>query len=200
MSQTRAPRKSLTRAMAVAGAVVLASAALAGCSGRSSGGNGQNFVSGEGGVQSYPRGDRKAAPDLTGKSLQGKQVDVSDYRGDVVVINVWGSWCGPCRAEAKHLRQVAEDTADKGVKFVGLNTRDPDPANALAFERTYKITYPSIYDPYGKLVARFKSIPPKGIPSTIILDRDGKVAARSLIALNADELHSALDPVIAEKA
>ncbi|GAB2582742.1 hypothetical protein GCM10027168_14310 [Streptomyces capparidis] len=190
----------------MAGAAALAAAVLAGCgdSGNSDGGGGQGFIGGKAGsagVDSYARGDRKAAPDLSGETLQGEKLKLADYRGSVVVLNVWGSWCPPCRAEAKHLEKVAKDTKAQGVRFLGINTRDLDPSNARAFERKYGVTYPSLYDPAGKLLARFHgSVPPQTIPTTLVLDREGKIAVRALKPLGEEDLREMLDPVIAEKA
>ena len=94
------------------------------------------------------------------------------------MLNVWGSWCGPCRAEAPAL-QKASDQTKKIAQFVGLNTRDFDQGPPLAFNRSNKITYPSIWDPTGSvLVALSGTLPPKAIPSTLIIDEQGRVAAR----------------------
>lgn len=187
---------------------VIAAAVLSGCgstggtdgggSGGSSGGSGTGFVEGVGEVTSVAKSQRKPAPAISGETLQHKRLSLDDYRGKVVVLNVWGSWCAPCREEAKHLAKVSRDTRQDGVQFVGINTRDLDPANAKAFERTYKIDYPSLYDPSGKLALKFKDLPPQGIPSTLILDRDGRIAVRALKALSEEDLRKALDPVIAE--
>lgn len=168
--------------------------------GADAGGSGQQFVAGTGEITRVSVAARKAAPEVTGKTVEGKPLTVSDYRGKVVVLNVWGSWCSPCRAEAPDLAKVAKDTADQGVQFIGINTRDLDTAQATAFQRNYKITYPSLYDPVGKLVLKFKgSLPPQAIPSTLILDRKGRIAVRALKPLTKEELRRALDPVIAER-
>lgn len=186
-------------ACAAAGALL-----LTGCSGQektgSSGGD-TKFVQGTGQITKVPAGERKSAPELTGTSVEGKKLKLSDYRGKVVVLNVWGSWCSPCRAEAPNLAKVARDTEDKGVQFIGINTRDLDKANAKAFERNYEIDYPSFYDPNGRLILKFpkNTLSPQAIPSTVVLDRDGKIAVRALKELSEKELRSALDPLIAAK-
>lgn len=107
----------------------------------------------------------------------------------------------PCRAEASNLVKVAEDTADQGVQFVGLNTRDFNKGPAIAFEKDYEVEYPSIYDPQGKQILRFPrgSLSPQAIPSTVVIDRDGKIAARTLQAVSEKQLRSMIDPVLAEK-
>ncbi|MFJ5215429.1 TlpA family protein disulfide reductase [Streptomyces sp. NPDC088354] len=205
MSPTRALRRRLLRgAAALAGAAAFALAATA-CStstASSNGtGNGSNYVGGTGEISTIAQGHRTAAPDLSGKTVDGAQLSLADYRGKVVVVNVWGSWCPPCRAEAPHLAEVARQTKSQGVEFVGINTRDLQTAQAKAFEKEFGIPFPSLYDPAGDLLLRFPkgSLNPQAIPSTLILDRQGKIAVRALKELSAGELHKALDPVVAEK-
>lgn len=195
-------RRLHRRTLAAAAAAVAGALALTACGedATSSGGNTQ-FVSGTGQLTVVKASDRLAAPDISGETTDGEELALADYRGKVVVLNVWGSWCAPCRAEAPNLRKVAEDTADRGVQFVGINTRDLDVANAQAFDRTFEIEYPSLYDPNGKLILKFpeNSLSPQAIPSTLILDREGKIAVRALKPLSEKELRKALEPVIEEK-
>lgn len=195
-------RRLHRRTLAAAAAVVVGALALTACGedATSSGGNTQ-FVSGTGRLNVVKASERMAAPDISGETTDGEQLALADYRGKVVVLNVWGSWCAPCRAEAPNLRKVAEDTADRDVQFVGINTRDLDVANAQAFDRSFDIEYPSLYDPSGKLILKFpkNSLSPQAIPSTLILDREGKIAVRALKPLSEKELRKALEPVIEEK-
>jgi thiol-disulfide isomerase/thioredoxin len=204
----RAPLRSTTwirsrrAALTTAGAAVAALLVSACTGGGTSGGGGDtNFVMGDDGIATVKKGERDAAPDLSGKTLEGQQLDVSSYKGKIVVLNVWGSWCAPCRAEAPNFEKVHKDLQGKGVQFVGINTRDTKAANALAFEKELGVTYPSLYDPTGKLMLRFKkgTLNPQAIPSTLVLDRDGKIAARSLAALSEEKLRGMIDPVLAEK-
>ncbi len=207
MSACRALRRtpSRRRTTVLATGAALAALTLSACgSNDTSGGGGQTqFVQGTGGVDVVKdRGARQAAPDLSGTTLDGKALDVAEeYKGKVVVLNVWGSWCAPCRAEAKYLVAAANDYKDKGVQFVGLDTRDPDPAPALAFEKEFKVPYPSLHDSSGQLLLRFPkgSLNPQSIPSTVFIDRDGKIAARAVKALSDEELRKTLDPLVAEK-
>jgi peroxiredoxin len=147
------------------------------------------------------KGERATAPDLSGKTIDGRQLDVASYKGKIVVLNVWGSWCPPCRAEAPYFGKVYKDLKSKGVQFVGINTRDTSTRNARAFEKQYDITYPSLYDPTGQLMLRFKkgTLNPQAVPSTLVLDREGRIAARSLAALSEEKLRSMIAPVLAEK-
>ncbi|MFH8476713.1 TlpA family protein disulfide reductase [Streptomyces sp. NPDC018000] len=203
MSYGRAPRRRFTLLAAPAAAVALA-LTLTACGGdgnKAGGGGNTNFVTGSGGISTVAKADRVAAPKLDGETLDGKQLDVADYKGKVVVLNVWGSWCAPCRAEAQHFARVAKETKDQDVQFVGINTRDAQKGPAQAFEKEYGIPYPSLFDPNGELLLRFPkgTLRPQAIPSTVVLDKDGKIAARYLTALDSEKLHKMIDPLIAEK-
>lgn len=146
--------------------------------------NPAGFVAGDGTVQVIDVAGRKAAPTLAGKTLTGSSFTLADHLGSVVVLNVWGSWCPPCRKEAPELQaaytRLSTEAAGK-VVFVGINTRDNDPGPAIAFERSSKVTYPSVYDPSGRQLLGFAdSLPPTAIPSTLVIDAKGRVAARLL--------------------
>ncbi|AXG78418.1 TlpA family protein disulfide reductase [Streptomyces paludis] len=185
-------------------AIAVAALTLSACGsgGKSGGGGDTNFVTNSGGITTVARTERTSVNEIAGETLEGKTLDVADLKGKVVVLNVWGSWCPPCRAEAPHFAKVAKDTEAQGVSFVGINTRDPNKGPALAFEKDYGVEYPSLYDPTGKLIlSGFPkgTLNPQAIPSTIVLDRDGKIAARSLMALNEDKLRKMIAPLIAEK-
>ncbi|MFF9088973.1 TlpA family protein disulfide reductase [Streptomyces sp. NPDC014991] len=194
-----------TRSRAVLLSAVAAVAALTvsacGKGGISGGGGDTNFVTGHDGIDTVPAGKRAAVPDLSGKTVDGKSLDVDDYRGKVVVLNVWGSWCGPCREEGKYFAKVSKQYEGKGVQFVGINTRDASTIPALAFEKARGITYPSLYDPTGRLMLRFKkgTLNPQLVPSTLIIDRHGRIAARALEALDDTTLLKMVEPVLAEK-
>lgn len=143
-------------------------------------GDSDGYVGAQKSVTMIAPDERQAAPVITGALLgdDGGQIDAADFRGEVVVLNVWGSWCGPCRAEAPALQQASEQTKDI-AQFIGLNTRDFDQGPPVAFNRANKITYPSIWDPTGSvLVALSGTLPPKAIPSTLVIDKQGRVAAR----------------------
>ncbi|MFC0629336.1 TlpA family protein disulfide reductase [Kribbella deserti] len=136
------------------------------------------FVSGSGVVSVLS--PRKPVPELTGQTLDGKKLTLSDYRGKVVVLNVWGSWCKPCRREAPLLNEASKKLGDS-VAFVGINTRDKNPVPARKFVQAYGITFPSVYDSDGKLLLRFRGlISPNSIPTTLVIDAEGKVAVRVL--------------------
>ncbi|MFD8723371.1 TlpA family protein disulfide reductase [Streptomyces sp. NPDC059629] len=194
-----------TRSRAVLLGATAAAAALTlsacGNGGTSGGGGDTNFVMGSDGISTVKKGERAAAPDLSGKTVDGKQLDVADYKGKIVVVNVWGSWCAPCRAEAPNFEKVYQDLSAKGVQFVGINTRDTSVRNAVAFEKQQGVTYPSLYDPTGRMLLRFKkgTLNLQTVPSTLVFDREGKIAARSLSPLSEDRLREMIAPVLAEK-
>lgn len=128
-----------------------------------------------------PPDQRQVLPTVSGPALgSNKTISTQDYLGKVVVINVWGSWCPPCRKEAPDLQAASVETKNV-AQFVGITSKDYDPAPAEAFVRSFKITYPSIYDPTGKVLLAFAGeLPPSAIPSTMIIDRQGRLAVRVL--------------------
>lgn len=208
MSLSRAPRRRSPsgRALLLTAVTVTGALTLTACSGSDSGkptGSGGNYVTGESGISTSAKGERTEAPKLDGETVDGKSLDTKALKGKVVVLNVWGSWCPPCRAEAPSFAKVSKELADAGkdVVFVGLNVRDNSKQNAAAFEETFGITYPSLYDPDGKLLLRFPkgSLNPNAIPSTLVLDREGGIAARTLAPLSEEQLRSMIDPVLAEQ-
>ena len=181
-------RRGAIRAAAAAAAVVVAMAG--GCASQESdtvtrtgtrelGSDGNDGYVGGNALTQVPPEERQAAPVASGESLDGKgTVSTGDYPGKVVVINVWGSWCAPCRAEAPDLNEASEETADIAA-FVGINIRDSEPAAARAFVRAFKVPYPSIFDPDGVQLLKFAgTLPPNGIPTTLVIDKQGRIAAR----------------------
>ncbi len=199
MSRTTRRRIRLTAVLAAA-----ATLALTGCSSGSASSDGQTgFVtSDKTGLDTAAPGHRADAPGISGSTLDGGKAALADYKGKVVVLNIWGSWCSPCRAEADGLQAVSEKYKGQDVQFLGINTRDTDPANAIAFEKNHGVTYPSLYDPDGTQILKFPkgALNPQSIPTTIVVDREGKLAARAMRGLSADDLESLIKPVLAEKS
>ncbi|MEV7778211.1 TlpA disulfide reductase family protein [Kitasatospora sp. NPDC088351] len=196
------PRPRLAAAASATAAA--AALVLTGCSssGSSAGGDGQvGFVTAKGtNISKAALGHRQDAPDISGNTLEGTPTKLSDYRGKVVVLNVWGSWCGPCRSEADDLERVWQKYKDQDVQFLGINTRDSDVSNAIRFEQEKGVTFPSIYDPAGAQLLKFPkgSLNSQSIPTTIVVDRDGGLAARAVGGQTDDALESMLQPVVAE--
>ncbi|MEV5456386.1 TlpA disulfide reductase family protein [Streptomyces sp. NPDC052535] len=136
---------------------------------------------------------------MAGTTLDGKPADIADMRGHVVVINIWGSWCGPCRKEAPELKRLSEQTVPLGVQFLGIDIRDTKTA-AKAFERNFGITYPSLYDPDSRTLIGFKSLAARAVPTTYVLDKKGRVAAVSIGPLTARGFYPIIKDVAAEQA
>lgn len=196
----------LTRRLPRRAALLTAAAlfALTGCGGMSAGGDsgndGKGYVdSDKSGIARATASERDTAPAVAGKTLEGKDISLADFKGSVVVLNVWGSWCPPCRAEAADFQQAYVENEPKGVRFLGINTRDATQANALAFTDSKNVTYPSLWDPDGREIIKFRgNLNPNAIPSTLVIDRQGRIAARALRALTIEELRSMIDPVLNE--
>jgi len=191
-----------TRAMTAAAAlaVLLAGGCSDGQVQRDDDADRSGFVEGDGTVATYPPAEREAAPEFSGPLLGGDGTfDLVEADGDVVVLNVWGSWCPPCRKEAPELQAVYDAVADQGVRFVGVNTRDHSEGPAQAFEQEFGITYPSVYDPKGEALLAFRdTIPPQAIPSTLVIDRAGRIAARVVGPITETSLRQMVSDIAAE--
>lgn len=137
----------------------------------------------------YDAPDRAPLPTFTGDSLMepGEQISLSDFDGQIVVLNVWGQWCAPCRAEVDDLQEVHEALGDDGT-VLGINVRDHQPEIARDFIKDNGATYPSIYDPPFRTAAVLGGIPASVIPTTIVLDRQHRPAAVFLREVTADDI------------
>ena len=189
------------RSVVAAGALAALLASLAGCT--TSSGNavtGQNYQAGDGSITILAPDQRRPPVALRGTTVDGQQVDLASYRGNAVVLNVWGSWCGPCQKEAPALQAASQALAPRGVKFLGINIReDGNRARAAAFERTYGITYPSLFDSTGYLLALRGVVAANAVPSTVIVDAQGRIAARISGETTKDTLVDLVDDVLSGK-
>lgn len=159
---------------------------------------GSGYVAGDGSIVLVPEQERVAAPSLEGVTLDGETFRLADHLGDVVVLNVWASWCAPCRAEAPELAALDRELAPSGVQFVGLDTRDSD-VSARAFVEKFGIEYPNVVDRDGQLQLLFSdTLPPQAIPSTLVIDRQGRVAGRVLGKVSESSLRGLIEPLVAE--
>ena len=190
----------MTRALLLVAAVMLLAGCATGADAVARGGTFE-FVTPGGKTDIFydPPADRGAVAGLSGESLTeaGRTVSLQRYRGQVVVLNVWGSWCGPCRAEADDLVRVATATADQGVQFIGIDVRDSRQAGA-DFARDFGLTYPSIFDPPSRTLLALKGIPRSVVPLTIVLDRQHRVAAVFLHAVHAQDLQPIVERIARE--
>lgn len=186
------------RPAAVLLAAALGAGAFTGCSGAEVGGSGdQGYVAGKGIITTVAAADRERPGEVSGTTLDGNEVSLSDHRGKVVVLNVWGSWCPPCRAEAPMLAEAARDLTGKGVVFLGINSRNPERAGPRAFERRFDVPYESIYDPDGRTLLAFHgTLSPNSIPSTVVIDRQGRVAASVIGSVSRTTLDDLVDDAL----
>jgi thiol-disulfide isomerase/thioredoxin len=168
--------------------------ALAGCSNDVGSSGNQGYVAGKGVITSVQAADRKRPGEVAGRTLDGRRVSLADFRGKVVVVNVWGSWCGPCRAEAPMLAQAARELAKKDVVFLGIDSRDPSQDAAKAFVRRFDVPYPSLYDQQGTTLLAFRgTLTPNSVPSTVVVDPQGRVAGSVLGSLTRTTLDDLVD-------
>jgi thiol-disulfide isomerase/thioredoxin len=145
------------------------------------------------GLTLYPGDKGIPLPEIDGRTIAGETLALQGLRGHVTVLNVWGSWCGPCRTEARDLADISMETEPRGVRFVGIDVRD-NPAAGRAFERNYGITYPSFDDQDGLVLARFTGIiPVSAVPSTLVADRNGVIRARIVGRVDATTLRGLIE-------
>jgi thiol-disulfide isomerase/thioredoxin len=162
-------------------ALLAAGLALAACS-TSSGSqtSGQSFVAGDHTITLLPPDERPTPGTLRGQTIDGQILDLASQQGHAVVLNVWGSWCAPCQKEAPALEKAFKELKAKGVTFFGINTRENgNKEAAAAFQRAYGITYPSLFDADSSaLLALRGAVSANAIPSTVVIDPQGRIAAR----------------------
>lgn len=187
---------TLPRRTGAALAVLACLAVAAGCSNEIGSSGDQGYVAGRGIITSLAVADRKEPGEVSGTTIDGEEVSLDDYAGQVVVVNVWGSWCAPCRAEAPMLAKAARDLAKQDVAFLGIDSRDPSESAARAFVRRFGIPYPSIYDQQGRTLLAFRgTLTPNSIPSTVVIDREGRVAASVLGEISRTTLYDLVEEV-----
>ena len=141
--------------------------------------------------------EREPLPPVSGTTTAGQALSVSDLRGRVVVLNSWASWCAPCRDEVPVFVAIDKATDADQVAVIGLDVTD-EPSASAAFEKELGMTYPSIIDAEGSILATIPGVPPTAIPSTVVVDREGRIAARIIGEADQKELSSIIDAVAAE--
>jgi thiol-disulfide isomerase/thioredoxin len=194
------PRRAAVGVLVAAAVVLGAAACGAGATAQDTAvGNGSSFVTGSYGTTVFQAGARPKAPAVSGTTLTGSKFKLSTDRGSVVVMNFWGSWCTPCREEAPALGALARYFGGTDVRFIGVDIRDDAPS-AEAFMRTFRIGYPSLNDPNDLVALDFSgTVPPAGIPTTLVIDRSGRVAARIVGQASYSGLKALIKQVQAER-
>jgi thiol-disulfide isomerase/thioredoxin len=194
---TRCPVRSVLAAALGAGVVL-----LSGCSTGSdavdvNNGGEFRFVAGTPAGEVIPEGERASAPEFSGTLLGGGGWNSTELSGDIAVLNFWGSWCAPCRVETPEFQELYTEVADSGVQFLGLNVKDQEQF-AQAFVAGKAITFPSLFDPKGEVALAFRDYPANAVPSTIVLDRDSRVAAVYTGEVRQDDLRAVLGQLAGE--
>ena len=186
----------------VAGGLAALVALLAACSSAPGAGGGSSadtgYRSDDGATQTWPAGSRSGPVGLTGTDAGGAAQDVAAWRGDVVLVNTWYAACPPCRAEAPDLVALANDYQARGLHLLGVDSTDAT-GTAAAFARQFDVPYPSIIDTDGSAVAALQGVVPiNAVPTTVLLDRDGRVAGRIIGRVDPSTLRSMVDALLAE--
>jgi thiol-disulfide isomerase/thioredoxin len=202
MSTRPAPRRVAAGVAGVLAAVALASGCSAAGTASAAGAGvaDPGYVSGDGTVTQWEASRRGTPVELAGRSFEGEDLDLAAWRGDVVVVNFWYAACPPCRAEAPDLVALSNDYAEEGVRVVGINSTD-EAGTAQAFQRTFGIPYPSIDDREGRGISAMQgAVPLRAVPTTVVLDPEGRIAARVLGRAEGSSLRALVDDALAEVA
>lgn len=164
-------------------------------------GTDKNYIAGSGVTELKPA-DRGKPIDFSGTTEDGSTFSSASVRGEVLVVNFWYAGCPPCRAEASDLTKIAGEYEAKGVRFIGVNTRD-DAATVKSFDTTFKVNYPSILDVDGGAVqlAFSGSMRPNATPTTFVIDKQGRIASRIAgdIAAQPSTLTTLIDSAVEGK-
>jgi thiol-disulfide isomerase/thioredoxin len=199
----RSPRRS--RGWTVAGLAVALAFGLGACSSGSDSisaqakqGSGKGYVAGDGTIEQIAPAHRTTEIAVSGTTLDGAALDTADWRGKVVVVNTWGSWCPPCNAEAPDLQRTWASMKGKDVEFLGVDLRD-SPETGLAFQRRFELTYPSLRWDGGSVLLQMKG-KATATPTTLVLDRVGRLAGRISGRADASTLRGMVENVLAESA
>ena len=194
-----ASRRAAAAALVAAAALALTACSIGPIAQNTPASNGQDFVAGTAGVTVF-RHSPPAAPRVSGTTLGGSRLSLAQFRGHVLVLNFWGSWCTPCRAEAPVLAALSQHFAASGVRFLGVDIRDT-PATAEASQRDFRISYPSLNDPGDQIALNFAStVPPAGIPTTLVISRSGRIAARVIGGVSYQGLRGLVRAALAQRS
>ncbi|MDK8481221.1 TlpA disulfide reductase family protein [Corynebacterium marquesiae] len=189
------------------GAVLAAAAIalpLAGCSqdadnaqnAVATGGNFEFITPGGEKVINYEESERKPLRTFSGEDVRDrdKTISLEDYEGEIVVLNSWGQWCAPCRAEADDLQEIQTELQKRNLGTVlGINVRDYNPQVSNDFLEDNGLKYPSIYDPPFKTAAALGGVPTSVVPTTIVLDKQHRPATVFLRSITAQDVMDVVD-------
>jgi len=193
-------RGGLTVRIATAVVVATVLVLVTGCSSPDDdlGQGGDSYVSGDGTVSEFAIGDRGEPIEFTGETDTDETVTAEQYRGQVLVVNFWYAACPPCRVEAPWLEELSQQFADDGVQFLGVNVRD-SAATAQAFATSFGITYPSVIDTDGAVALAFTGLAsPTAVPTTVVLDRQGRPASRIVGLIDKNVLEALIEAALAD--
>lgn len=198
---TSRPAAGALRVVLSALAACLALVLTAGCTASTAApeqtGSEFRFVEGTPSGEVIAAEDRQDAPNITGELLSGEQFELQQHAGNIVVMNFWASWCAPCRVEAPDLQQIYEQYQPQGVELVGVLVRDTK-GQGETYSQQVGLTYPSLYDPSTKVALQLRGYPLAAIPSTVVIDADGKVAAAYVSVVDLESLSSTIEKLLAE--
>lgn len=188
---------TLRRCLLLAGLLLV----VAACSSGASAADCERIAGVRDGICLTPEEERSAAPldvlPTISVDGEGPEMSLEDLRGQVVVVSFWASWCASCRVEQPHLNEAHELTPDDEVAFLGVNVGDSQ-TNAVAHLREFDVAYASLYDPENLYSGRFGGVGPRTLPSTIFLDREGRIAARLFGVVGTSEIVGLADAIAAE--
>jgi thiol-disulfide isomerase/thioredoxin len=193
----------MLRLVRIAVVLVLGACALAACTGKdavdqSSAGN-YRFVTATQVGKVFAVADRKPVGPVTGTLVNGGPFSLAADRGQVVVINFWASWCGPCKTETPQLDALYREMHGQGVDIVGVDTKELVRDDGTSFITDNKISYPMVWDEPGKLALELGHVPAAGLPFTVVIDKDQRVAAVYLHVLTPADLRPVLTSLVAEQ-
>jgi thiol-disulfide isomerase/thioredoxin len=182
---------------AIAGAV-LPLAACTGSDAVSTGTGDYRFVTGNGLGTVIPEAKRHKAGEVTGSLLDGGTFNLASDLGKVTVVNFWATWCSPCVVETPQFDSVYREYKNKGVTFVGIDTKEADRSAPRSFVKDNKISYPIVFDENGETAVELGNIPAGGLPFTVLIDKQGRVAAVYLRSMAPNDLKPVLKQLTAE--
>ena len=195
---------ALRRRRAVGAVLAAVAVTLAGCAQDSdnaqnavaTGGNFEFITPGGEKVINYEESERKPLRTFSGEDVRDrdKTISLEDYDGEIVVLNSWGQWCAPCRAEADDLQEIHSELQKRKIGTVlGINVRDYNPQVSNDFLEDNGLKYPSIYDPPFKTAAALGGVPTSVVPTTIVLDKQHRPATVFLRSITAKDVMDVVD-------